>query len=145
MVESRSFERVLVTGGSGFIGTNLVRWILEHRDWQVVNVDNLSYAGSGGNLDDLEGEPRYRFVRADICDLETLTAVVQESRPDLILHLAAESHVDRSIQAAAPFLRTNVEGTRCVLEAARAIEPAPRVLYCSTDEVYGDLGPDDPR
>ncbi|MFC1706657.1 dTDP-glucose 4,6-dehydratase [Planctomycetota bacterium] len=138
-------QTVLVTGGSGFIGTNLVRLLLAERPWRVVNLDALTYAGSGRNLTDLEGEPRYRFVRADICDADAVLSVFSEERPSLVLHLAAESHVDRSIHASAPFLRTNVEGTRVVLEAAREAK-VERFLYCSTDEVYGDLGDqDDPN
>jgi dTDP-glucose 4,6-dehydratase len=145
VASGRGFDTVLITGGEGFIGTNLIRWALGARAWRVVNVDNLSYAGSGDNLADLAKEPRYRFVRADVCDLDAVRAVIEEERPQLVMHLAAESHVDRSIHASAPFLRTNVEGTRAVLDACRAIDPAPRVLYCSTDEVYGDLGSDDPQ
>lgn len=135
---------VLVTGGAGFIGSNLVRMLLEEPGVRVVNLDNLSYAGSGRNLDDLEGHPRYRFHEASILDLEAVRAVMAEERPAAVLHLAAESHVDRSILEAAPFLRVNVEGTRVMLDAAREAE-VERFVYVSTDEVYGDLGPDDPR
>jgi dTDP-glucose 4,6-dehydratase len=135
---------LLVTGGSGFIGSNLIRLILRERPGdRVVNLDNLSYAGSGRNLDDLAGEPRYRFVHGDICDLALVRRVLAEEKPDAILHLAAESHVDRSILESALFLRTNVEGTRVLLDSAREAGIA-RFIHVSTDEVYGDLGPDDP-
>ncbi|GIW71926.1 MAG: dTDP-glucose 4,6-dehydratase [Planctomycetota bacterium] len=138
----RSVRTVLVTGGAGFVGSNLVRLLLAERPaWRVVNLDKLSYAGAGGNLDDLADEPRYELVRADVCDAARVFEVFRRVRPQLVFHLAAESHVDRSIHAAAPFLRTNVEGTRVILDAARALGEGVRVLYCSTDEVYGDLGP----
>jgi len=133
--------KILVTGGCGFIGSNLIRMILAERPGTtVINLDNLSYAGLGRNLEDLESHPRYRFVLGDVCDFPFVLRLVQEERPDAILHLAAESHVDRSILETAPFLRTNVEGTRVMLEAARAAG-TPRFVYVSTDEVYGDLGP----
>jgi len=137
------YETILVTGASGFIGSNLVRWLLAHRSCRVVNLDALTYAGSGNNLSDLAGDPRYRFYEGSILDLARVREVLHEERPQAILHLAAESHVDRSIERAAPFLLTNVEGTRVVLDAAREEASVERVLYCSTDEVYGDLGPDD--
>jgi dTDP-glucose 4,6-dehydratase len=136
--------KLLVTGGCGFIGSNLIRLILRERpDDSVVNLDNLSYAGSGRNLDDLAGDPRYAFVHGDICDLTLCRKVLCDAKPDAILHLAAESHVDRSILESALFLRTNVEGTRVLLDCAREAKVA-RFLHVSTDEVYGDLGPADP-
>ncbi len=134
--------RVLVTGGLGFIGSNLVRLILGERpDWEVVNLDNVSYAGSGGNLDDLKGHPRYRLAIGDICDGAVVRDVLAPGAVDAVLHLAAESHVDRSILEAAAFLRTNAEGTRVLLEAAREAGIA-RFVHVSTDEVYGSLGPE---
>jgi dTDP-glucose 4,6-dehydratase len=132
--------RVLLTGGQGFIGSNLVRLILAERDWEVVNVDDFSYAGSGKNLEDLDGNARHRPVRADVADAKAIGAIFAAEKPDAILHLAAESHVDRSILESGPFVRTNVEGTRVMLEAARAAK-TPRFVHVSTDEVYGDLGP----
>ncbi len=136
--------KVLVTGGCGFIGSNLVRFLLRERpEWTVVNLDNLSYAGLGENLADLAGDARYRFVKGDICDLPLLRRVFAEERPAAVLHLAAESHVDRSIQESALFLRTNVEGTRALLDCAREAG-TPRFVHVSTDEVYGELGPEDP-
>jgi dTDP-glucose 4,6-dehydratase len=132
---------LLVTGGSGFIGSNLVRLLLAERPgWRVVNLDKLTYAGNAENLADLEGDPRYRFVRGDICDGELVADLLETERIDAVLHLAAESHVDRSILAPAVFIETNVRGTQVLLEAARERE-VKRFLHVSTDEVYGSLGP----
>ncbi|HSM61874.1 MAG TPA: dTDP-glucose 4,6-dehydratase, partial [Longimicrobiales bacterium] len=152
---------VLVTGGAGFIGSNMVRWILERTDARVVNLDLLTYAGNVESLTDVfltygpEGEDRYAFVHGDIVG-ETAGALLSGRHPccedwpriDAVIHLAAESHVDRSILGPAPFVRTNVEGTLCLLEAARASldeDPRPfRFLHVSTDEVYGSLTEEDP-
>ena len=132
---------VLVTGGSGFIGSNLVRLILAERpDWRVVNLDKLTYAGNPENLADLAASPRYRFVRADICNGELVADLFQAEKIGGVLHLAAESHVDRSILAPAVFVETNVRGTQVLLEAAREFG-VERFLHVSTDEVYGSLGP----
>jgi dTDP-glucose 4,6-dehydratase len=132
---------VLLTGGSGFIGSNLVRLILAERPgWRVVNLDKLTYAGNAENLADLEGNPRYRFVRGDICNGELVADVLRTERIDAVLHLAAESHVDRSILAPSIFIETNVRGTQVLLEAARQAG-LKRFLHVSTDEVYGSLGP----
>ncbi len=132
---------VLVTGGSGFIGSNLVRLLLAERpDWRIVNLDKLTYAGNAENLADLAGNPRYRFVRGDICDGELVSAIVKGEGVEAVMHLAAESHVDRSILAPAVFIETNVRGTQVLLEAARELG-VRRFLHVSTDEVYGSLGP----
>jgi dTDP-glucose 4,6-dehydratase len=132
---------VLVTGGCGFIGTNLVRLLLAERPgWRVVNLDKLTYAGNAENLADLEGNPRYRFVRGDIANGELVAEIVRSERIDAVMHLAAESHVDRSILAPAVFIETNVRGTQVLLEAARELR-VKRFLHVSTDEVYGSLGP----
>jgi dTDP-glucose 4,6-dehydratase len=132
---------VLVTGGSGFIGSNLVRLLLAERpDWRIVNLDKLTYAGNAENLADLEGNPRYRFVRGDICDGGLVADLFETERIDAVMHLAAESHVDRSILAPSVFIETNVRGTQVLLEAARALG-VKRFLHVSTDEVYGSLGP----
>jgi dTDP-glucose 4,6-dehydratase len=132
---------VLVTGGSGFIGSNLVRLLLAERpDWRVVNLDKLTYAGNAENLADLEGHPRYRFVRGDVCNGELVAEIFRAERIDGVMHLAAESHVDRSILAPSVFIETNVRGTQVLLEAARELG-VRRFLHVSTDEVYGSLGP----
>jgi len=132
---------VLLTGGCGFIGSNLVRLVLAERPgWRVVNLDKLTYAGNAENLADLEGNPRYRFVRGDVCNGELVADLVRTERIDAVMHLAAESHVDRSILAPAIFVETNVLGTQVLLEVARELG-VKRFLHVSTDEVYGSLGP----
>jgi len=133
--------KILVTGGCGFIGSNLVRLILAERPgWRVVNLDKLTYAGNAENLADLAGSPRYRFVRGDICNGELVADLVRTERIDAVMHLAAESHVDRSILTPAIFVETNVLGTQVLLEVARELS-VKRFLHVSTDEVYGSLGP----
>jgi dTDP-glucose 4,6-dehydratase len=132
---------LLVTGGCGFIGSNFVRHVRQQRpDWNVVNVDKLTYAGNPRSLDDVSGNPRYRFVQADICDKAAMAAVFAE-RPDAVAHFAAESHVDRSITGPEIFVHTNVYGTQILLECAREAKVG-RFLHVSTDEVYGSLGPE---
>jgi dTDP-glucose 4,6-dehydratase len=132
---------ILVTGGCGFIGSNLVRLLLAERpDRRVVNLDKLTYAGNAESLADLEGNPRYRFVRGDICDGPRVGALLREEGVEWVMHLAAESHVDRSILEPAVFIDTNVRGTQVLLEAARELG-VKRFLHVSTDEVYGSLGP----
>lgn len=142
--------KILVTGGCGFIGTNLVRHLLTAgaAAHEVLNIDALTYAGRRANLADLEANPRYRFQQVDICDATALRRVFAEFAPDWVMHLAAESHVDRSIDGPAVFIRTNVMGTYTLLEAARAhyetlagpVRERFRFLHVSTDEVYGSLG-----
>lgn len=133
-------DPVLVTGGCGFIGTNFIRYLLEtDPEVSIVNLDRLTYAGNPANLADLAGNPRYRFVKADIADREAVRRVVGGGIRALI-NFAAESHVDRSIHDAAPFVRTNVVGTQVLLDAAREFS-VPRYLQISTDEVFGSLGP----
>ena len=130
--------KLLVTGGAGFIGSNFIRYTLaEHADASVVNFDALTYAGNLENLTEIEKDARYRFVRGDVADTAAVEKVVAEGF-DAIVHFAAESHVDRSIESAAPFLRTNYSGTFALLEAARK-RGTPRFLQISTDEVYGSL------
>lgn len=132
--------RLLVTGGAGFIGANFVRYMLERDpDVRITTLDALTYAGNLANLEPLRGDPRHRFVRADVTDTEAVAAALAGG-VDAIVHFAAESHVDRSIADAAPFLRTNVLGTGVLLDAARGAGVG-RFLQVSTDEVYGSLGP----
>ena len=132
--------KLLVAGGAGFIGSNFIRYLLAaHADWQVVNVDKLTYAGNLANLKDLEGDDRYGFVRADICDAPRIGEIVAAEQPDAIVNFAAETHVDRSINDPSLFLKTNVLGTQVLLEAARR-QGIARYVQISTDEVYGSLG-----
>ena len=139
-----SMKRILVTGCCGFIGANFVRLELEtDPDISITNLDALTYAGNPDNLADLAGNPRYRFVQGDIADRASVLKLVAEGGFDAIVNFAAESHVDRSINDATPFLRTNVLGTQCLLDAAREAK-VPRYVQVSTDEVYGTLGPNDP-
>lgn len=136
--------RVLVTGAAGFIGSNLVRHLVASRPgWSVVGLDALTYAGNLESLADLQAHPRFRFVKGDICDAPLLGSLFAEERFDGVFHLAAESHVDRSISGPMAFIRTNVEGTATLLEAARAAwtgRTDVRFLHVSTDEVFGSLG-----
>ena len=143
---------ILVTGGAGFIGSNFVLDWLAATGEPVVNLDALTYAGNRENLAALDGDARHVFVHGDICDRALVDRLLAQHRPRAIVHLAAESHVDRSIHGPAAFVRTNVEGTFTLLEAARAHlaqagEPARaafRFVHVSTDEVYGSLRPGDP-
>src|SRR5258705_6603148 len=129
--------KILVTGGAGFIGSNFVRHVLTaHPDDAVVNLDKLTYAGNLENLRDVEADPRYRFVRGDICDGALVRGAMREV--DAVVHFAAETHVDRSNLGADDFLRTNVTGTFTLLEAARELRVG-RFLSVSTDEVYGSI------
>jgi dTDP-glucose 4,6-dehydratase len=140
--------KILVTGGAGFIGSNLVRHILAATPHRVLNVDVLTYAGNPASLADLAANPRYEFAHADICDPVALPPLFARFKPDWVMHLAAESHVDRSIDGPGGFIQTNIGGTFNLLQAARAYyETIPaaarerfRFLHVSTDEVYGTLG-----
>lgn len=142
--------RVIVTGGAGFIGSALVRHLVLEKGYDVLNVDALTYAGYLPSLHSVEGKPNYRFLKANICDAASIRRAIAEFAPDRIMHLAAESHVDRSITGAADFITTNVVGTFTLLEAARHYWSALngeardrfRFLHVSTDEVYGSLGED---
>jgi dTDP-glucose 4,6-dehydratase len=140
--------RILVTGGAGFIGSALVRHLVKHVGAEVLNVDKLTYAGNLASLKEIDAAANYRFLKADICDLQKMSEAMISFKPDRIIHLAAESHVDRSISGAADFVQTNVMGTFSLLEAARHYwndlppgqKEAFRFLHVSTDEVYGSLG-----
>lgn len=139
----------LVTGGAGFIGSNFIRYLLtRNMECRVINLDLLTYAGNRNNLNDFESDGRYKFVQGDIKDASLLKTLFTESRPDGIIHFAAESHVDRSIRDPEVFIDTNIKGTFRLLEAAldywrSAGNPDNfRFLHVSTDEVYGSLGPD---
>jgi dTDP-glucose 4,6-dehydratase len=142
-------DTIIVTGGAGFIGSNFARFALAHTGARLVVVDKLTYAGSRHNLDGILDHPRLAFLQADIGDRAAMEAVLRTHAPDAIVNLAAETHVDRSIDGPRPFVDTNLVGTFELLEAARAYwsaQPAPgrarfRFLHVSTDEVYGSLGP----
>jgi dTDP-glucose 4,6-dehydratase len=132
--------RILVTGGAGFIGSNFVRLLLERGADQVVNLDALTYAGNLENLAEVDRDPGYAFVRADIRDAAAVAAAFEAHRPEVVVHFAAESHVDRSVLDATAFVQTNVVGTQVLLDVARA-KGVRRFVHVSTDEVYGSLGP----
>lgn len=140
----------LVTGGAGFIGSAVIRELINHTDYTVINIDKLTYAGNLESLREIENNTRYHFIQADICNTQTIEQIFNHYHPDIIMHLAAESHVDRSIDGPAEFIQTNIVGTYTLLEVARAYwselkekntEKADkfRFHHISTDEVYGDL------
>jgi dTDP-glucose 4,6-dehydratase len=149
--------KILVTGGAGFIGSAVIRHIINNTDDAVLNVDKLTYAGNLESLAEVESSERYQFVQADICDTEKMAELFNQFQPNVVMHLAAESHVDRSIDGPAEFMQTNIIGTYTLLEAARHYwtalngsgineqdRQAFRFHHISTDEVYGDLdGPED--
>ncbi len=132
--------RILVTGGCGFIGSNFIHYMLERYPYEIVNLDKLTYAGNLENLKDVEDDPRYRFVRGDVADRSVVVKIFEQP-VDVVVHFAAESHVDRSIQDPSDFIRTNVLGTYNLLEVAR-IKGVGLFVQISTDEVYGSLGPE---
>lgn len=138
---------ILITGGAGFIGSAVIRYLIKETDYRVLNVDKLTYAGNIESLSSIADSERYQFSHTDICDRTTLDRVFEDFQPDIVMHLAAESHVDRSIEGAADFIETNIVGTYQLLEAARAYytqldadkKADFRFHHISTDEVYGDL------
>ena len=140
-------KTIIITGGAGFIGSHVVRlFVNKYPDYDIINVDKLTYAGNLANLRDIEGKPNYRFVKADICDFDFMLDLMKTHRVDGIIHLAAESHVDRSIKDPFTFARTNVMGTLSLLQAAKTYwESLPeryegkKFYHISTDEVYGAL------
>jgi dTDP-glucose 4,6-dehydratase len=144
-------RNVFITGGAGFIGANFVRhWLTNAREGRVVVFDALTYAGNIDNLAGLDTDPRYVFVKGDICDEATVRALLEQHHIDTVVHFAAESHVDRSILGPDDFIRTNIVGTHSLLKAAKTLWidrktiPAHRFHHVSTDEVYGSLGPKEP-
>jgi len=145
-------KKIIVTGGAGFIGSAVIRHLLHNTNHSVINIDKLTYAGNLDSLAEVTSSPCYRFEQVDICDHTALERIFAEHQPNLVMHLAAESHVDRSIDGPAAFIQTNVLGTFTLLEAARnywlnldnTVKQAFRFHHISTDEVYGDLhGTDD--
>jgi dTDP-glucose 4,6-dehydratase len=141
-------KKILITGGAGFIGSAVVRQFINETEYSVVNVDKLTYAGNLQSLASISDNPRYRFEQVDICDTAEVARVFREHQPDAVMHLAAESHVDRSISGPADFIETNIVGTYTLLEAARSYwngldggrKAGFRFHHISTDEVYGSLG-----
>ena len=153
-------KKVIVTGGAGFIGSSVCRYLVKEKRCEVLNLDKLTYAGVPESLKEIEDSPLYRFEKADICDKEAVAALFADFQPDAVMHLAAESHVDRSIDGPAAFIETNIVGTYTMLDAARAywmslpktveektgssdrrpLSSKFRFLHISTDEVYGSLG-----
>ena len=139
--------RILITGGAGFIGSAVIRYLINHENDTVYNIDKLTYAGNLDSLADVESNTRYHFEKVDICDAHALTKVFEKFQPDAVMHLAAESHVDRSIDGPAEFIQTNIVGTYQLLEVARQYwmtlsedcKDNFRFHHISTDEVYGDL------
>ncbi|MDP5149791.1 dTDP-glucose 4,6-dehydratase [Rheinheimera baltica] len=143
---------ILVTGGAGFIGSAVIRHVIANTSFNLVNVDKLTYAGNLASLQDVAASSRYCFIQADICDAQAMADIFEQYKPEIVMHLAAESHVDRSINGPGDFIQTNIVGTYTLLEAARAYwisltdekRAAFRFHHISTDEVYGDLhGTDD--
>jgi dTDP-glucose 4,6-dehydratase len=149
-VTEKGHVKIIITGGAGFIGSAVVRQLINETDTTVINVDKLTYAGNLDSVAEVSASPRYRFEQVDICDAQAVQRLFAHHRPDAVMHLAAESHVDRSIDGPAPFITTNIVGTYTLLEAARAYwQGLPsdakarfRFHHISTDEVYGSLGAD---
>ena len=141
-------RKIIVTGGAGFIGSAVIRHLIQQSDYTVINLDKLTYAGNLESLKEVDSSPRYHFEQVDICDSLELQRVFEQYQPDIVMHLAAESHVDRSIDGPAAFIQTNIVGTYTLLEAARNYwknlpedeQTRFRFHHISTDEVYGDLG-----
>ena len=148
-----SMKNILVTGGAGFIGSHVVRlFVNKYPQYNIINLDKLTYAGNLANLKDIESAPNYKFVKMDICDFEGILSLMQAEQIDGVIHLAAESHVDRSIKDPFTFARTNVMGTLSLLQAAKVYwESLPdgfsgkRFYHISTDEVYGALSMNHPE
>ena len=132
-------KKLLITGGCGFIGSNFIRHIVANRDYEIINLDKLTYAGNKNNLIEIEESPQYKFIQGDIADTLFIKELFEKEQFDGVIHFAAETHVDRSIEDSSPFIQTNIVGTHVLLEASREFG-VKRYHQVSTDEVYGDLG-----
>ena len=151
LLGNKQMKTILITGGAGFIGSALIRYLINETEHHVVNVDKLTYAGNLESLDSIADSDRYRFIQLDICDQQGMADILNKYQPDAIMHLAAESHVDRSIDGPAEFIQTNIVGTFTLLTAARnywanltdSKKSNFRFHHISTDEVYGDLNETD--
>ena len=141
-------RRVLITGGSGFIGSSLCRHLVLNKEYDVCNIDKLTYAGIRESLKSINDNPKYQFFNEDICNAKHVNEIIRTFKPDIIMHLAAESHVDRSIDGSSDFINTNIFGTYTLLECAKKYwetlknyeKDNFRFHHVSTDEVYGSLG-----
>ena len=143
--------KILITGGAGFIGSALIRFLIKNTDHVVLNVDKLTYAANLDALKEVEDNSKYRFLKADICDEKAMEKAFNDFQPDAVMHLAAESHVDRSIAVSSEFIETNINGTHVLLSVARAYWESRdkfdhfKFIHVSTDEVYGSLMPEAPK
>jgi len=133
------YKKILVTGGLGFIGSNFIRYILnKYKDYNITNLDKMTYAGNPENLKDVENSPRYKFIKGDICDKNLVNRLISKEKPSAVINFAAETHVDRSILSPDSFIKTDILGTHILLEAVREYK-TKRYLQISTDEVYGSI------
>ena len=145
-------RKILVTGGAGFIGSNFILSMISEKNSEIINLDKLTYAGNTENLKTIEANPAYSFIKGDICDRELVKSILQNIKPDAVVHFAAETHVDRSLPFPEDFIRTNIDGAFTLLDESRKYwEKMPgefksgfRFIHISTDEVFGSLGPDEP-
>ena len=141
-------KRILITGGAGFIGSAVCRYLIKHKKYSIYNIDKLTYAGNQDSLKEVNEHPSYQFKQVDICNPKSVTLIMNSFQPDIIMHLAAESHVERSIDGPSAFIQTNIIGTYNMLECSRSywesLSSDKRNDFCfhhiSTDEVYGSLG-----
>ena len=140
-IDNKDLKKIMITGGAGFIGSSLIRFLIKETNDQILNIDKLTYASNLQSLKSINDNPRYQFIQGDICDKKIVSKLFKDFQPDLVMHLAAESHVDRSIDEPSDFIQTNVMGTLVMLESARQYwnnQKKKNFLFhhISTDEVY---------